>query len=127
MKNTKIKTGDMVRVNNNHKYFHGLLGVVLGTNNNKEALVRIFDENGGDIGCITYPISDYIKLKQKNIPKYFLKNLLVDEAIEQIKEQIENGDVTAIDELLRFVPIKNLIQFIPEENWMVYSNLAKIK
>lgn len=42
------------------------------------------------------------------------KDRLVDEAIERIKKDIEVGDVTAIDELLRFVPDDNLVGFLAE-------------
>ena len=40
---------------------------------------------------------------------------LVDSVIEQIKEDINCGDLTAIDELLRFVPKENLIGYLPEK------------
>ncbi len=40
---------------------------------------------------------------------------LVDLVIERIKEDINCGDLTAIDELLRFVPRENLIGFLPEK------------
>ncbi len=37
---------------------------------------------------------------------------LVDRVIEQIKKDMESGDLTALDELLRFVPEKNLVAFL---------------
>ena len=40
---------------------------------------------------------------------------LVDSVIERIKEDINCGDLTAIDELLRFVPKESLIGFLPEK------------
>ena len=40
---------------------------------------------------------------------------LIDSVIEQIKEDIKDGDLTAIDELLRFVPKENLIGYLPEK------------
>ena len=40
---------------------------------------------------------------------------LVDSVRDQIKEDINGGDLTAIDELLRFVPKENLIGYLPEE------------
>ena len=40
---------------------------------------------------------------------------LVDSVIEKIKEDIKDGDLTAIDELLRFVPKENLIGYLPEK------------
>jgi len=36
-------------------------------------------------------------------------------ALEQIVKDVEAGDLSAIEELLRFVPEKNLIAFLPEE------------
>lgn len=43
-----------------------------------------------------------------------IKQELVDKALEQIKEDVATGDLTAIDELLMFVPTKNLKGFLPE-------------
>ena len=40
---------------------------------------------------------------------------LVDSVIEKMIEDINDGDLTAIDELLRFVPKENLIGYLPEE------------
>ena len=42
---------------------------------------------------------------------------LIDTVIEKIKEDINFGDMTAIDELLRFIPKENLIGFLSEEQW----------
>jgi hypothetical protein len=42
------------------------------------------------------------------------KEELIDIVIEQIKRDIENGDVTAITELLHFVPEINLKSFLSE-------------
>ena len=46
-----------------------------------------------------------------------MENELIDAVIEQIKDGVNNGDVTAIEELLRFVPEINLIGFLPEQDW----------
>ena len=43
------------------------------------------------------------------------KENLINEVIEQIKHDIATGDVTAIDELLRFVPDVNLIGYLPDD------------
>jgi hypothetical protein len=40
---------------------------------------------------------------------------LIDDVIEQIKKDILSGDVTAIDELLRYVPTQKLEAFLSEE------------
>jgi hypothetical protein len=42
---------------------------------------------------------------------------LVERVVEQIKEDIKNGDVTALEELLSFTPKENLIGYLPEEEW----------
>lgn len=42
---------------------------------------------------------------------------LIEVVIDKIKEDINFGDVTAIDELLRFIPKENLIGFLSEEQW----------
>lgn len=44
-----------------------------------------------------------------------IKQKLVDKALEQIKKDVATGDLTAIDELLMFVPTKNLKGFLPED------------
>tara|TARA_R100000231_G_C5202572_1_gene127863 strand:- start:16 stop:174 length:159 start_codon:yes stop_codon:yes gene_type:complete len=40
---------------------------------------------------------------------------LIDRVIKQIKKDIEDGDFTAIDELLRFIPKDILIGYLPEK------------
>jgi hypothetical protein len=42
---------------------------------------------------------------------------LIDKVIEHIKQDIRDGDVSAVDVLLRFCPIKTLIGYLPEEIW----------
>jgi hypothetical protein len=48
---------------------------------------------------------------------------LVDRVIDHIKMDIEVGDLTAVDDLLKFCPIKNLIAYLPEEEWVEFSLL----
>lgn len=39
---------------------------------------------------------------------------LVDSVIDQIKYDINvTGDITAVDELLRYIPLENLLNFLP--------------
>ena len=40
---------------------------------------------------------------------------LVELALNQIVRDVENWDLSAIEELLRFVPEENLIAYLPEE------------
>lgn len=49
------------------------------------------------------------KEKQKEI-----KQELIDKVLEEIKRDVNSGDVTAIDELLMCCPIKNLTAYLPE-------------
>lgn len=42
------------------------------------------------------------------------KQELIDKVLEEIKKDVATGDVTAIDELLRFCPAKNLEAYLPE-------------
>jgi hypothetical protein len=47
---------------------------------------------------------------------------LINRVLEQIKADVSMGDVTAIEELLSFVPRENLIGYLPEEEWEKYEN-----
>ena len=55
------------------------------------------------------------------------KQDLLDEVIDRIKHDLLNGDETAIDELLNFIPIQNLIWFLPERDWKKYESLNQNK
>jgi hypothetical protein len=46
---------------------------------------------------------------------------LINRVLEKIQEDVVDGDVTVIEELLSFVPRENLIGFLPEEEWKTYS------
>lgn len=49
------------------------------------------------------------------------KEKLVDRVIEELKKDFEQEDYTVLDELLHFIPIVNLIQSLPEEEWNKWS------
>jgi hypothetical protein len=42
---------------------------------------------------------------------------LMNKVLNKIKEDVAVGDVTAIEEILIFVPTNYLIGFLPEEDW----------
>lgn len=44
-----------------------------------------------------------------------MKEKLIDKALNQIVKDVESGDLTAIEELLGFVPLKYLEGFLSEE------------
>jgi len=43
-----------------------------------------------------------------------LRNL-IDQVLQQMQEDIANGDLTAIEEMLTYVPYAHLIGYLPEE------------
>lgn len=47
---------------------------------------------------------------------------LIDRVIVEIQKDFAMGDLTALDELLTFVPKENLIAYLPEEEWEKYEN-----
>lgn len=47
---------------------------------------------------------------------------LIERVVEEIKKDLENGDVTALEELLSFTPKENLIAYLPEEEWERFEN-----
>jgi hypothetical protein len=65
----------------------------------------------GDTRCMIalHKHLDGIKDKEEDT-----KQVLVDKVIEQIKEDVRLGDLTAVDELLKFVPEQNLKAYLPE-------------
>lgn len=53
------------------------------------------------------------------------KQILVDAVIEDLKKGFELGDYTVLDELLNMLPVKKLVQSLPEEEWHKYKDLNK--
>lgn len=52
---------------------------------------------------------------------------LINEVIDSIKSDVANGDVTVLDELLRFIPKRNLIQSLSEERWSEFDEIKDLK
>lgn len=52
-----------------------------------------------------------------------LKQELLDAVILEIVDAIRYADYEALEELLGFIPIKNLIEYLPEELWEKYKAL----
>lgn len=48
---------------------------------------------------------------------------LVDRVIETLIEQVNSGDLTVLEELLGFIPTKNLIGALNEDEWATYKSL----
>jgi hypothetical protein len=50
---------------------------------------------------------------------------LIEEVVSQIHYDIQSRDTEAVEELLRFCPIQNLINYLPEEKHDNYEYLLK--
>ncbi len=46
---------------------------------------------------------------------------LIDRVIEEISKDFAMGDLTALEELLSFIPKENLVQYLPEEEWGLFK------
>jgi hypothetical protein len=51
------------------------------------------------------------------------KQELIERVVEQIKDDLNTYGAEAIEELLRFCPTKNLVGYLPEEEWDEYFEL----
>jgi len=52
---------------------------------------------------------------------------LVTEVVKEMKDAFEYGDLEAVDELLRFIPRTNLVQYLPEEEWEKWMTPEELK
>lgn len=57
------------------------------------------------------PVHEAVKEAQEKQEE--IKQELIDKCLTEIKNDVASGDVTAIDELLKFVPTKNLLAYLP--------------
>ena len=51
------------------------------------------------------------------------KQDLIEKVLKQIVIDVHCGDSEAIEELLSFCPIDNLIEYLPEEDWKPFKHL----
>lgn len=51
------------------------------------------------------------------------KQQLIDRVLEEMVKDVKLGDLTVLEELLRFIPDKNLIQALNENEWGLYKDL----
>ena len=52
------------------------------------------------------------------------KEDLIETVIEQIKEDVHCGEYEALEELIGFIPIENLIAYLPEaKDWKLFKHL----
>ena len=50
-------------------------------------------------------------------------NDLIETVYKQIELDVHCGEIEAIEELLTFLPIVNLIEYLPEEDWKQFKHL----
>ena len=60
--------------------------------------------------------------KQIDSQKVSMYDILIGRVISDISKQINDGDIEAISELLSYIPRRNLICFLPEEDWSIYED-----
>jgi len=51
------------------------------------------------------------------------KEDLIETVLQQIVMDVHCGDSEAIEELLKFCPTENLIEYLPEEDWKQFKHL----
>ena len=86
--------------------------VAFDTEDNKKSYGKVSIKTGkfvGDTRCMVY-LANYW---DENVRKK--EDELYDKVLEQIKKDVSDGDLSAIDELLRFVPKENLEAYLPEK------------
>ena len=86
--------------------------VAFDTEDNKKSYGKVSIKTGkfvGDTRCIV----DLANYWDENVRKK--EDELYDKVLEQIKKDVADGDLSAIDELLRFVPKENLEAYLPEK------------
>ena len=51
------------------------------------------------------------------------KQDLIETVIKQLEVDIHCHDLEAVEEMLGFVPVENLIAYLPEEDWKPFKHL----
>ena len=51
------------------------------------------------------------------------KQDLIETAVKQVELDIHCGYYEALEELLGFIPVENLIAYLPEEDWKQFKHL----
>jgi len=65
-----------------------------------------------DLGEITQDEAD--NYEDGSLRAITEKEHVINQVIVEMRKDFDNGDVTAIDELLKFIPIENLKSYLPE-------------
>lgn len=65
-------------------------------------------------------LEEYLKPKEEKYEQ------LIDEVIDSLKKDIAIGDLTVLDELLRMIPTRNLIQSLDEGRWKEFDEIERV-
>ena len=60
-------------------------------------------------------------------PKLKTKEQLINRVLDELNEQVCNGDFTVLEELLSFIPNDKLIGSLDEDEWKIYSRIKVVK
>lgn len=113
-----LKKGNAFVAVRTHKGEHGADFAEVGSEIGRISIVTGKYTGGtGALVELSQHLREFLKPKEEKYEE------LVDEVIEELKSDIANGDVTVLDELLRMIPTKNLIQSLPEERWSKFKDL----
>jgi hypothetical protein len=77
----------------------------------------LYDMTTGDVQCDLGEITEIEaeKFEDGSMRAITEHQLLVEQSISQIKRDVEDGDVTALEGLLQLIPINTLRDFLPEK------------
>lgn len=62
-------------------------------------------------------------IEKHKMKKLKSKEDLIETVYKQIETDINDGEIEAIEELLTFLPVENLIEYLPEEKWKQFKHL----
>jgi DNA-directed RNA polymerase subunit RPC12/RpoP len=98
---TKLKAIDNEPLDFNNETFDNELYVKFDCNNCGKECTKVFD----------------LKPQHKKFDE------LVDRVLYHIEKDFRDKDLTAVDDLLKYCPIKNLVAYLPEEEWAEFKHL----
>jgi hypothetical protein len=65
----------------------------------------------------------HVTIKKHKMKSPKSKEDLIETVYKQIELDVHCGEIEAIEELLTFCPVVNLIEYLPEEEWKQFKHL----
>lgn len=91
------------------KTYHSIR--VVKANNHEEAIEKIQNEEFDTLD----PMCDMVVEVSNPTMNHEEKQKLIDDVIDEIKNDIASGDLTALDEMLMMIPVNILKSYLPEK------------